>query len=322
MMFSIGIPAYKAKFLGEAISSVLNQTISNFELIIVNDASPERIEQIVENFSDSRIRYYVNEQNFGAANVVDNWNKCLSFAEGDYFLLLGDDDVLAPNCLEEFSRVIHTFGHIDVYHCRSLLIDGQSKPFSLTPALPEYETVYENIWHRINGLRSQYVSDFVYRTSVLKQIGGFFKIDLAWAADDITSFIAMTKKGIVHINKPLLYYRRTTLTISSSGSVYLKLIAIEKEALWYNQFLTGLTPSSREDALLKDWIMHDLPKYLKKKRISTIAYSGYSSRMALLNFFYWLVRHRSYKLSYKEVFFSYVLALKKKHGLKAMYSNS
>ena len=61
--FSITIPAYKRTYLQECIDSILGQTYTDFELIIVNDASPEDLDSIVNSFSDSRIRYYKNEKN-------------------------------------------------------------------------------------------------------------------------------------------------------------------------------------------------------------------------------------------------------------------
>ena len=83
-LFTIAIPAYKSKFLGEAIKSCLSQTYSNFELLIVDDASPEVLKSVVDRFHDDRIRFYRNEKNCGAVDVVDNWNICLSYAKGDY----------------------------------------------------------------------------------------------------------------------------------------------------------------------------------------------------------------------------------------------
>ena len=78
MKFSITIPAYKAAFLPEAIESCLAQTYSDFELIVVDDASPEDIAGIVHRYEDRRIKYYRNEHNYGAINVVENWNRCLA----------------------------------------------------------------------------------------------------------------------------------------------------------------------------------------------------------------------------------------------------
>ena len=96
-LVSIGIPAYKATYLKEAIDSVLNQTYTKFELIIVNDKSPENIEEIISTYNDKRIRYYKNEDNLGKTSIVLNWNKCLSYANGDFFVLLCDDDIMLPN---------------------------------------------------------------------------------------------------------------------------------------------------------------------------------------------------------------------------------
>lgn len=77
MKFSILLPAYKKKYLYECIESCLAQTYSDFEIIIVDDASPEDLKAVVGQFSDIRIRYYRNEKNCGALHVVDNWNICL-----------------------------------------------------------------------------------------------------------------------------------------------------------------------------------------------------------------------------------------------------
>ncbi|MGS3108146.1 glycosyltransferase, partial [Escherichia coli] len=88
------------------IDSILSQTFKDFELIIVNDASPENLDSIISSYDDTRIRYYKNDKNCGAENVIDNWNKCLSFANGDYFILMGDDDKLDEDYLSEFNKII------------------------------------------------------------------------------------------------------------------------------------------------------------------------------------------------------------------------
>ena len=78
------VPVYKAQFLAECIDSILAQSYKNFELIIVNDASPQDLDSIVSKYDNPRIRYYKNEVGFGAEHVVGNWNKCLEYAIGDY----------------------------------------------------------------------------------------------------------------------------------------------------------------------------------------------------------------------------------------------
>ena len=55
------MPAYKARFLKEAIASIIAQTFVDWELVVVDDCSPDNLEQIVSKFKDGRIRYFRNE---------------------------------------------------------------------------------------------------------------------------------------------------------------------------------------------------------------------------------------------------------------------
>ena len=65
--FSVTVPAYKAQFLSECIDSILAQTYKNFELIIVNDVSPQDLDSIVKRYDDPRIRYYKNKEATGTS---------------------------------------------------------------------------------------------------------------------------------------------------------------------------------------------------------------------------------------------------------------
>ena len=95
---SVGIPTYRgAATLGAAIESVLAQTLTDFELIVVDDSSPDETAAVVERFDDPRLKYHRNVSNLGPEG---NWNRCLSLARGTYFKLLPHDDVLQPECLQ------------------------------------------------------------------------------------------------------------------------------------------------------------------------------------------------------------------------------
>ena len=266
MSFSVCISAYKAKFFKECIESVLNQTLPDFELIILNDCSPEPIDVIVKEFSDPRIKYIINEVNVGAIRLVENWNKCLKLAEKEYIVILGDDDRLEPNYLKEFICLIESFPKLDVYHCRSKIIDDDGHDIILTTALPNIESIYDNIWHRITGKRLQYISDFLYRTDTLRNRGGFFNLPLAWGSDDITSFIACGEKGIAHSNRPVFNYRRNRLSISSTGNVIDKLNSYNLYMDWLEEFLKN-PPKNIEDRVIYNDLITNFKKYVKTKQM-------------------------------------------------------
>lgn len=269
MRFSIGIPAFKSAFIKECIDSILIQTYREFELIIINDASPDPIDNIINSYRDNRIQYIKNEKNVGAEKVVMNWNKCLAQANGDYFILMGDDDKLEPTYLEQFDKLIKNYPELDVFHCRSKIIDEYSKVKAITPSWPEYESVFDNIWHRINGFRLQYISDFVYKTRPLKKNGGFYYIPLAWGSDDITAYRQAGNKGIAHTNICLLNYRNSPITISNSGNANLKLLAIQEEMKWFNTFINSSKPSGTDLTVLNQ-IKYLLPAYFSNKKKNTL----------------------------------------------------
>lgn len=290
MLFSIAIPAYKSIFLTECIESVLNQTVKDFELIIVNDCSPEPIDEIVRLFGDERIRYFKNDKNIGGVNLVNNWNNCLEKANGDYFIMMGDDDTMEPDYLYEFSKLIEKYPHLDVYHCRSKIIDENSKPIGLTPSWPEYESVYESIWHRLIGKRLQFVSDFVYKTKTLRENGGFYFLPLAWAADDITAYIATGNKGIAHINKPVFNYRKNSLSISSTGNHQQKIEALVLALKWYNSFFVK-TPDNSNDRILLAELKNKVVRQIQYHKEEIITQALRKNRFNNLCFFYLKRKH-------------------------------
>jgi glycosyltransferase involved in cell wall biosynthesis len=96
--FSVVIPAYnQANYLGEAIQSVLDQTCGNFELIVVDDASPDETAQVVRQFIDHRIKYLLHEQNRG---LPATRNTGIRASTGEFIALLDADDYYQPEKLK------------------------------------------------------------------------------------------------------------------------------------------------------------------------------------------------------------------------------
>ena len=239
MKFSVTIPTFKARYLSEAIQSVADQSYADWELIIVDDCSPEDIKSIVTPWlDDSRIRYYRNTKNCGALNVVDNWNICLSHCTGDYVICIGDDDKLLPCCLEEYNRLIEKYPALNVYHARTEIINERGELISLQEPRPEWESALSLIWNRWAYRPKQFIGDFCYNTQYLKNEGGYFKLPLAWGSDDITSVLAARSNGIANTQSFCFQYRDNGLTITScSRYAEKKLEASLREYEWFTSFL-------------------------------------------------------------------------------------
>ena len=96
-LISVIIPAYNhAKYLSEAIQSVLNQTYQNFEILIVDDGSTDNTRQVVQNYTDQRIKYIYQENRGLAASR----NAGLRVTQGEYVAFLDADDIFLPHKLE------------------------------------------------------------------------------------------------------------------------------------------------------------------------------------------------------------------------------
>lgn len=219
MKFSILIPTYKDQFLKNCIDSVLCQTYTNFEVIIVNDASPHCIDPIIEKYKDNRIKYYKNDKGYGAENVVQNWNKCLSYAEGDYVICMGDDDMLLPHCLDMYHNCIISSPNFEVYHIRTEVINEKNETIDLQEARPEQESVYSLIWHKLNTKRIQFIGDFCFNSKSLRERGGFYDLPFACFSDDISVYLAAINKGIQNINETGFQYRANSQTISNTQNL-------------------------------------------------------------------------------------------------------
>jgi glycosyltransferase involved in cell wall biosynthesis len=110
---SVIIPSYNsAAYMDEAIQSVLNQTFENFELIIVDDCSPDDTDSVVQKYlGDKRVSYYKNSSNLGLSG---NWNKALKFAKGDYIKFLCSDDKFHPQLLEKFVVIMDQYPQVSL----------------------------------------------------------------------------------------------------------------------------------------------------------------------------------------------------------------
>lgn len=212
---SIAIPAYKRKYLAETIRSVLDQTFQDFELIIVNDHSPEDLDGVISQFSDHRIFYYINEQNLGGQNPALNWNQCLSYATGEFFALLCDDDLYEPDFLETMLMLADRYPQTNVFRARANFIDNDGKEINRFASSPEWESWEDYLWHVCRNYRSQTISEWMFRREHIVQTGGYALLPLAWYADYLSIFRFAQQGGIASSSRILTHFRQSGENISS-----------------------------------------------------------------------------------------------------------
>ena len=233
---SILIPAYKGEHIQEVIASILNQSFTDYELIIVNDCSPDDIDGIVNKFNDRRIRYYKNEKNIGKKNLVSQWNQCLSYAKGKWTVMASDDDVYHPEYLSEMVRLTQEYPDNDVFHCNMLQINDSGEITEVCAQVSEHESWLQNAYYRLTYSRTEALQDYFFRTEKLKSLGGFINFPLATFSDIATILSVAVKNGIICSNRYLFKWRNNGKNISSNPSTCkTRIYACEQIFEWISQ---------------------------------------------------------------------------------------
>jgi len=214
-----------AKYLDQAIKSVINQTYRDFELLIIDDGSKDNSMDIIKHYEKLENVYVVLQKNKGL--TVTN-NIALKMARGNYFMRLDADDYLDPHCLE-------------------VMVSRFQKDDGLSLIFPDYYEVDES-GEIINQIRRRDFSKDVslldqpahgacsmIKTKTLKQVGGYDETFDRQDGYDLWLKMIDTYK-IRNINLPLFYYRKHESSLSSDNTELLKTrAAIKKKHLEENK---------------------------------------------------------------------------------------
>ena len=131
---SIIMPSWNTeKFIGESIQCVIDQTYQNWELLIVDDCSTDRTDEVVASFTDARIKYFKNEKNSGAALTR---NRAMREAQGEWIAFLDSDDLWRPDKLEKQVHFMKSNGYVLSY-TEYEKIDEEDKELGIYVTGPE-----------------------------------------------------------------------------------------------------------------------------------------------------------------------------------------
>lgn len=247
------LPAYKRRFLREAIESILAQTEQNFELVVVDDASPENLQELVESFDDARLVYHRNETNIGGKDLVAAWNHAMPFARADWCILASDDDIYMPGFLEEMFRLQSLYPQCDLFHCRVAKVDAERKWLRLGYPRPEFESQVEMVYSQFMPTSVTAAPDFMFRRAALEKMGGFINFPFAWGADDAT-WMKLARNGCVCSPQVLFNFRLSGTNISSDTDCTAegKLQAKAMFRTWFHDFVKDLQATDDVERFLLD----------------------------------------------------------------------
>lgn len=224
---SILIPCYNAgPFLVQTIESVLSQTFTDWELIILDDCSFDNSYEVACAYTnkDVRIRVHKNEKNLG---MLENWNKGITFCHSPFFVKLDADDFWHPQMLEKAVGVLMSNPEVALVFSRFLAIDEKGVEIGTDQPLPSFACnkafsciplVKEGPDKMLGyGIMLQGVS--VMRREVFEKIGSYRYLLTKYtqaATDTEFYFRVGAHYKIYCINEVLYYYRVHQQSISAS----------------------------------------------------------------------------------------------------------
>ncbi|MBQ9178286.1 MAG: glycosyltransferase family 2 protein [Prevotella sp.] len=269
MKFSFVLPAYKGTYLQQALQSILSQTYSDFELIVVDDCSPEDIRSIAASFSDERLSYHRNDENIGGKNLVAQWNKCLEYANGDYVVLATDDDLYEPHFLSYFVPLIEKYPSVDIFRARTLQVNSDNEITAIDRCYKEYLSSVEFYYHMLHGMKGG-IPQYIFKRESLIRKGGFVDFPKAWASDDATALM-MSENGVATSQEHLVRFRNSGINISSDTSIYVeKTKARLMFAEWLRKNIPEIEINDEFGRFYRKEVYDHLPIYNKTTLISTM----------------------------------------------------
>jgi|TARA_B100001059_G_scaffold98082_1_gene97530 glycosyltransferase involved in cell wall biosynthesis len=204
---TIALQTYdRPKYLSESITSILNQTFKDYELIILDNGSGPETVSVIKSFHDSRIRYIRNN-----INDLNFLNKAFELVNNKFLMIFHDDDVMNPYLIENLIDTIEKDDSINSVSCSINLMDENSKSI---------KKIRPRIFKNKNWKKTEYIKEYllrgsiipcpstIYRSSIIKNNDLKYELEVGPAADLFLFFkINLLPGKMILLKKPLLNYR-------------------------------------------------------------------------------------------------------------------
>lgn len=268
--FTIIIPVYKVeKYLPRCMTSILNQNFESYEVILIDDGSPDLSGTMCDEYAnqDSKIKV-IHKDNGGQASAR---NLGLAIAKGEYIVFVDSDDELAPNTLKRVAARIQAIGGCDMLQIGAVAIDDKTGKIISEINVENMDDAITGVEFMKKTLRSTYAStvwDYIFHTDLLKRNGlsfmeGVFHEDEEFIPRVLLCASRVTTYDICHYH----YYIRdnSTMTKKNQAKNSGDLLIISKSL--ENEF-TGIADKELRCMLLDRLVSFQLTAFIIGKRIS------------------------------------------------------
>lgn len=210
MKFSVIIPLYnKAPYVAKTIGSVLAQTFTDYELVIMDDGSKDDSFEIAKNAIESHPQCHLYKQENAGVSMARN--NAVALTHGDYLCFLDADDWWNPTFLEEMSNLIAAFPEAGIYGTSYTIVNETKHKTRVSPigVEPGFEKGYINycqVYAKTLAMPLTSISVAIPRP-VFDEMGGFPR-EIKLGEDFLLWIRIALKYKVAFLNKPLAYYNQ------------------------------------------------------------------------------------------------------------------
>lgn len=200
------MPVYNAeRYLAEAIDSIIGQSFTNWELVVINDGSTDNSEKIIQSFNDPRIKYYKNEQNI---QLIETLNRGIALCSGKYIARMDADDIAHPHRLKKQVEAMEADSRLTLCGTNAVVIDenGNETGKIVNPG--------NNSFLQISLL---FTNPFIHPSMMIRRdrLGDDRFNAEALHVEDFELWTRLANRGrLANINRPLLKYRWHSSNVS------------------------------------------------------------------------------------------------------------
>lgn len=211
---SFVVPCYKlSHLLAECIQSILAQTYEDFEVLIMDDCSPDDTPQVAQSFADPRVKHIRNEVNLGH---LRNYNKGIQLAKGKYIWLISADDKLrSPHALAIYVSKLESQPKIGYVFCPAIGLNshGETRIIHSHGSRDKTFSGHEFVKQLLNS-NSVVAASGIARKECYEKVS-YFPLDMPWGGDWYLWCVFALHYDVAYVATPLVNYRTHELSMTN-----------------------------------------------------------------------------------------------------------
>lgn len=206
-LVTVVVPCYKlGHLLSQCVNSILKQDYKNFEVLIMDNCSPDSTPEVAQSFNDPRIQHIRNESNIGH---IRNFNKGIGLARGKYvWMILVDDNLRTPHVLGRFVDLMERNPRVGFVFCRAVeLHDGEEKGICQWGSCGDEDQIWKagTFFHRLIEANCIVAATMFVRKECYPP--GPYQLDVPWASDWYVACMLAMHSDVGYLSEPMVGVR-------------------------------------------------------------------------------------------------------------------